>query len=325
MENLAIITSGGDAPGLNACIHAVVKSSVFYGLKVFGVRDGFNGLISGEIYPLRLKDVHGIIPMGGTILRTSRSEHFQTRQGRFEAYEQLKKLDIHQLIIIGGDGTMEGAKVLAEEYKSLKVIGIPKTIDNDLEGTEYSIGFDTALNTAVDAIDRIRDTAESHNRIFLVEVMGRDAGYIAYGSGLATGAEGILIPETSMDMECLQQSLSEHYNTDRALIIVVAEGDEGGGAMRLKEDLSQLLPDRNIRVTILGHIQRGGKPTAFDRILATRFGIFAVETLLKTQGNAMVGMYEGSPRLIPFSQIHKRNMKLDDNDVKAIEILTFQV
>lgn len=318
------MTSGGDAPGLNACIYSVVKSALYHGKEVFGVRDGYDGLINGDLISLGTGQVDNMISRGGTMLKTSRSALFHTPKGRHEAYRSLVKNKIEGLIIIGGDGTLAGARLFSDTYDDIPVVGIPKTIDNDVSGTEYCIGFDTALNTAVEAVDKLRDTAASHDRVFVVEVMGRDAGYIAYGTGLATGAEGILIPETTIDWRHLKNHMSRTWKSrGHSQIIIVAEGDEVGGAVKIGEQVQELLPERDVRVTILGHIQRGGNPTAFDRILAIRFGIAAVETLLLGESQLMMGWKGGDITRTPFENVHKRNLNVDHEALRAMDIVTF--
>lgn len=322
-NNFAVITSGGDAPGLNACINAIVHAAAFYGHKILGVESGYNGLIEGEFFPLELDHIGNINSLGGTILKTSRSEMFKTVEGRYQAYQNLKKEGIQKLIILGGDGSLAGASVFSQEYPDILIIGIPKTIDNDISGTEFTIGYDTALNTAVRAIDKIRDTAISHNRIFIIEVMGRDAGYIAYGTGLATGAEGILIPETNIDMIYLKKQIQKNPDRKKSLIIVVAEGDETGGAASVKQQLHEWLPNKEIRTSILGYIQRGGAPSAFDRILATKFGVWAVQSLLEGKTNVMVGEMAGKLKFTPLTLVHQRKMKIDQKALELLEICTF--
>ncbi len=322
LKKFAIITSGGDAPGLNACINAVVHASDFYHHEIFGIESGYDGLINGQFFPLNLASLGNINSLGGTILKTSRSESFKTKEGRQRAYNMLKEKGIYKLIVIGGDGSLAGARIFANEYPDISIIGIPKTIDNDISGTDFSIGFDTALNTAVKAIDNIRDTATSHNRIFIVEVMGRNAGYIAYDSGLATAAEGILIPETNMDLIYLINQIKQYTPTGKPLVIVVAEGDETGGAFLLSKKLKELLPEREIRISILGYIQRGGAPSAFDRILATRLGVSAVQSLIEGKTNVMVGSINGKIKTTALPLIHNRKMKISRNDLQLLEICT---
>ncbi|MGS2740208.1 6-phosphofructokinase [Sinomicrobium sp. M5D2P17] len=323
MKKIAILTSGGDVPGLNACIRAIVKAASYHNISILGIKGGFEGMITGDFIPLDPLEINHIIHLGGTILKSSRSARFKTEEGRKIAYHQLRKEGIDALILIGGDGSLKGGLIFCEEYKDIPIMGIPKTIDNDISGTDYCIGYDTALNTAMQAIDKIRDTAESHDRIFIVEVMGRDAGYIAYGTGVASGADGILIPETTADLEYLQRSFAKDRNIKKtSLIIVVAEGDESGGAITIAEKVKKHAAGRDIRISVLGHIQRGGSPTAFDRILAARLGVAAVETLLKGAKNSMVGIIKNDLFTTPLADIKNRNMNIDKDALKFLEILT---
>ena len=324
MHRIAVMTSGGDAPGLNACIFAVVRSALYQGKEVFGIRDGYDGLIDGDFIPMDIHMVEHIISRGGTMLKTSRSTRFKTPEGRLQAYRSLKSKGIGGLVIIGGDGSLQGASVFSAEYREIPVVGVPKTIDNDVSGTASCIGFDTALNTAVEAVDKLRDTASSHDRIFVIEVMGRDAGYIAYGAGLASGAEGILIPETTTDWEHLRSNMLEKWKGSRtSQMIIVAEGDEGGGAVHIAEKVRALLPERDVRVTILGHIQRGGSPTAIDRILAIRLGIAAVDALVEGKNRIMVGWQDGHVIHTPLAQVGKRKMRIDQQALRIMDIVTF--
>ncbi|MCT4560398.1 MAG: 6-phosphofructokinase [Crocinitomicaceae bacterium] len=289
MKRVGLITSGGDSPGMNACIRAVVKSAIAVGCEVVGIEDGYQGMIEGRGKLMVYSDVTNIIQMGGTILGTARSKEFRTAEGRKKAHANLKEWGCEGLIVIGGDGSFTGAQILSEEF-NLPVIGIPGTIDNDLYGTDHTIGYDTAINTAVDAIDKIRDTANSHRRIFFVEVMGRDAGFIALNSGIAAGADEVLIPEEWTDIKALVENVKTCLKGKRSTIIVVAEGDDAGGANDIRNHVAKDLEDYDVRVAILGHIQRGGKPTAFDRILSTRLGYEAVDSLLKGEKGIMIGV-----------------------------------
>ncbi len=320
-HNFAILTSGGDAPGLNACINAIMHACDFYHHKLFGIEMGFEGLIQGRFLALELSNYGNLNSLGGTILKTSRSQLFKTEEGRHLAYLKLKERRLNKLIVIGGDGSLEGARIFTNEYPEIAIIGIPKTIDNDISDTDFSIGYDTALNTAVKAIDSIRDTAISHNRIFIIEVMGRDAGYIAYDAGLATAADGILIPETTMDFKYLLNKINQ-YTENNPLVIIVAEGDETGGAFSLSRKLKELLPKKEIKISILGYIQRGGSPSAFDRILATKLGILAVQSLIEGKSNVMIGFIGAKIKLTPLSQIHKRKMNITRSALEVLEICT---
>lgn len=289
MKKIALLTSGGDSPGMNAAIRAIVKSSLYYGITPIGIKDGFEGLMNGWGKTMFYEDVDNIIHLGGTILGSARSKAFKTIEGRKRASDYLRSEGIEGLIVIGGDGSFAGARVLREE-SGISIIGLPGTIDNDLYGTENSIGYDTALNTVVSAIDKIRDTASSHNRIFFVEVMGRSSGFIALNSAIASGAESVLIPESITNIEELVYQIKTQNKGKRSSIIVVAEGDDAGGAMDIMRKVSPHLEGYDLRTTILGHIQRGGSPSYLDRAIASRSGIKAIELLREGQTNLMVGI-----------------------------------
>lgn len=289
MKKIALLTSGGDAPGMNAAVRAIVKTSLHYGVVTLGIRDGFEGLIHGWGKPLGYGDVDNIIHLGGTILGSARSKDFRTKEGRQKAIDFLLKEKVEGLVVIGGDGSFAGARALRAE-SGIAIIGLPGTIDNDLYGTECSIGYDTALNTVVSAIDKIRDTASSHKRIFFVEVMGRHSGFIALNSAIASGAESVLIPESITHIPTLVDQIKTQNKGRRSSIIVVAEGDDAGGAMDIMRKVSPYLEGYDLRTTILGHIQRGGSPSYLDRAIATRSGIRAVELLLNGESNLMVGV-----------------------------------
>lgn len=322
IKKIAVMTSGGDAPGLNACIRAVVRTAIFNKLKIVGIQHGFEGLISGDFIPMNANTVSNIIQLGGTILKSSRSERFRTVEGRLLAYKKIKKENIDAIILIGGDGSFEGAKVFTQEY-DVPFIGIPKTIDNDISGTDVCIGYDTALNTATQAIDKIRDTAQSHERIFVIEVMGRDSGYLAYGAGIAGGAEAILVPETNADAENLKKILKQGWNRKKSsLIFVVAEGDESGGAQKVAEIIKKYVPSQYVGVCILGHIQRGGSPTAADRILASKLGYAALEALLEGKRNVMAGMKKNEIVFIPLNKIQRHHLDISQNLLRMITVLT---
>jgi 6-phosphofructokinase 1 len=292
VNKIAVLTSGGDAPGMNAAIRAVVRTSVHYGIEVFGVARGYNGMIDDDIFPMDSKSVGNIIQRGGTILKTARSKEFLEPAGRKIAYNNLKKRGINGIVVIGGDGSFKGAQIFSHEF-DIPCIGIPGTIDKDIAGSDFTIGFDTAVNTAVEAIDKIRDTADAHDRLFVVEVMGRDAGYIALHSGIATGAENILIPESKTDMDGMIASLTEKEKRKKLVnLVVVAEGDEFGGGTEVGNFLKEKLPNADIRVCILGHIQRGGSPSCLDRLIASRMGYHAVECLINGTHNIMVGIVD---------------------------------
>ncbi len=322
INNIAILTSGGDAPGLNACIRAVVRASVFHNIKVTGVHRGYEGLIDGDFFEMDATTVSNIIQRGGTILKSSRSELFKTIEGRELAYRQLQKAGIDAVVLIGGDGSFAGSKAFTSTY-NIPWIGIPKTIDNDISGTDFAIGFDTATNTAMEAIDKIRDTAESHNRIFFVEVMGRDAGFIAYRTGLSTGAEAICIPETKTDLAHLLTVLENGWGRKKSsLIVVVAEGNETGGAFNISNRVKEQFPQYDMAVCILGHIQRGGSPSCSDRVLASKLGVAAVHALLKGEKNIMVGEMKGEITHTPLETVAKRHLQIDPASIELINILS---
>ncbi|MCX6211500.1 MAG: 6-phosphofructokinase [Bacteroidetes bacterium] len=321
VNKIAVLTSGGDAPGMNAAIRAVVRTGVHYGIDVFGVARGYNGMIDDDIFPMDSKSVGNIIQRGGTILKTARSAAFFEPEGRKIAYQNLKKRGINGIVVIGGDGSFKGAQKFSNEF-DIPCIGIPGTIDKDIAGSDFTIGFDTAVNTAVEAIDKIRDTADAHDRLFVVEVMGRDAGYIALHSGIATGAENILIPESKTDMDGMIASLTEKEKRKKLVnLIVVAEGDEFGGATEVGNFLKDKLPKADIRVCILGHIQRGGSPSCLDRLIASRMGYHAVECLLNDNHNVMVGIVDNKMKYTPLDKAVKAKQKISDEWLKIVKIL----
>jgi 6-phosphofructokinase 1 len=322
MKKIAVFTSGGDAPGMNACIRAVVRAGMYYGLEVFGIRRGYNGMIKGDIIPLESKSVSNIIQRGGTFLKSARSEEFKTPEGRKIAYEQLQKHGIEGLVAIGGNGTFTGAELFFNEYE-VPTVGVPGTIDNDLYGTDYTIGFDTAVNTALDAIDKIRDTADAHDRIFFIEVMGRDSGYIAIQSGIGGGAEMVMVPETQSSMEDVIETLKEGWQRLKtSSIIVVAEGDEEGGANAVATRTKHYIPQGDIKVTLLGHIQRGGAPTAYDRILASRLGVAAVEGLIAGRKNVMAGLLNNEVVYTPFKETITKKKPIHPDLIRLVDILS---
>ena len=301
------MTSGGDAPGMNAAIRAVTRSGINSGLEVYGIRMGYQGMIDGDIFPLNSESVSGIIQKGGTFLQTARCKEFRTPEGRALAYEQLKRFSIDAVVVIGGDGSFTGANVMSEEY-DIPFVGIPGTIDNDLYGTDYTIGYDTCLNTVIDAVDKIRDTASSHNRIFFVEVMGREAGFVAINSGIASGAEVIMVPEEKNQLAKVRSFLAERARKNKSSIILVAEGVEEGSAMQIADLVRPEFPQFDIRVSVLGHIQRGGSPSAQDRITASRMGAAAVEALLDNQKAVMIGIQNNEIVQVPLNKsikLHK--------------------
>lgn len=291
IEKIGVLTSGGDAPGMNAAIRAVVRSCSYYRIECVGIYRGYQGLIDGDFIKLGARSVSNIISRGGTILKSARSNEFRTKAGREKAFRNLKRTEIDALILIGGDGTFTGGMVFNNEY-NFPCIGIPGTIDNDIFGTNYTIGYDTALNTVVEVIDKIRDTASSHNRLFFVEVMGRDAGFIALNAGVGAGAEEILIPEEDMGLDRLLECLKRTKRSGKSSsIVVVAEGDKiGKNVFELANYVEENLPQYEVRVSVLGHMQRGGSPSCFDRVLASRLGVKAVELLLEGKTNMMVGL-----------------------------------
>ncbi len=322
MKNIAVLTSGGDSPGMNACIRAVVRTCKYHGINAYGIMRGYQGMIEGDIKELKSTDVSNIIQRGGTILKTARSKEFRTAEGREKAYQNLKKHNIDGLVLIGGDGTCRGAVEFFKTYQ-LPAMAAPGTIDNDLAGSDFTIGFDTAINTAVEAIDKIRDTADSHDRIFIVEVMGRDAGYIALHSGIACGAENILIPERKDTMQDVINSINDNNKRKKLMsIIVVAEGDELGGAVHVEKYLKEYFGNLDTRVSILGHIQRGGAPSCSDRILASRTGYAAVMGLLEGRSQEMVGIINNKVAYTPFSEVVKLRLPMEQDMVDIIKVLS---
>ncbi len=321
MKSIGVFTSGGDAPGMNAAIRAAVRSSLYLGLDVYGIKYGYNGMIEGDIYKMKSYSVSNIVQRGGTILKSARSKEFMTKEGRAKAYEQIKKRGIEGLIAIGGDGTFTGANIFYEEY-GIPIVGAPGTIDNDLFGSDYTIGFDTAVNTALDAIDKIRDTAASHDRVFFVEVMGRHSGYIAIHSGIGGGAELIMVPETSTTINDVIETLKRGRDKQKtSSIIVVAEGDEQGNAHEISSKVAKDLPGLDIRVSNLGHIQRGGSPTSFDRILASRLGLAAVEGLINGERNVMVGIIDDKIVYTSIKLAISKSKPINNDLMRLTEIL----
>lgn len=321
IKKIGVLTSGGDAPGMNACIRAVVRTGIYHGLEVAGIIRGYEGLIDGRFRQMESHSVSNIIQTGGTILKTARSKRFYKKEGRQTAYDNLKKENIDALITIGGNGTFAGANKLSCEF-DIPVIGIPGTIDNDLFGTDFTIGFDTALNTVVSAIDKIRDTADSHNRLFFIEVMGRDAGFIALRSGIAGGAEDILIPETETSIEELIELLEKGFRKNKKSgIIIVAEGDELGGAFDIAAKVEKLYDHYDTRVTVLGHVQRGGSPSCFDRFLASRMGYHAVKALLDGKSKVMTGLINRKIVFTPLEKSVKHNKDINREFLEMARIL----
>ncbi|MCX6292117.1 MAG: 6-phosphofructokinase [Bacteroidetes bacterium] len=321
MKKIALFTSGGDSPGMNACIRAVVRSGIFKGLEVTGITHGYEGMIEGKFIPMKSESVSGIIQRGGTILKTARSKRFMTAEGMKLAYENLSREKIDGVIAIGGDGTFRGALEFNRTY-DIPFIGIPGTIDNDLVGTDFTLGFDTAINTVVEAVDKIRDTAASHDRLFFVEVMGRDAGSIALLSGISVGAEAILIPETKTHVDRLINTLKKGWHRNKtSMIVIVAEGEEAGGAYQIAELVKKQFTSIETRVTVLGHIQRGGNPTCNDRVLASRLGVAAVEAMMEGRREVMAGLINNEISFTPFSQAVKQHI-INQNLLKIAEILS---
>ena len=323
MKKIAVFTSGGDAPGMNACIRAVVRGAIYHGVEVYGIRRGYNGMISGDLEMMGSRDVSNIVQRGGTILKSARSKEFMTPEGRKKAYENLMSAGIEGLIAIGGNGTFTGAEVFYNEYQ-IPTVGCPGTIDNDLYGTDYTIGFDTAVNTSLEAIDKIRDTADSHDRIFFIEVMGRDSGYIAIQSGIGGGAEIVMVPETHTPLKKVVSTLKGGWSRSKSSsIVVVAEGDEAGNATDIADSIKAQVGDQlDIRVTTLGHIQRGGTPTAYDRILASRLGLGAVEGLLNGHKNEMAGVVNNELVYTPFIDTIKKQKPIHDDLLRMVHILS---
>ena len=325
VNKIAVLTSGGDAPGMNAAIRAVVRTCSYHDVEVLGIYRGFQGMIEGDFVELNARSVRNIINKGGTFLKSARSEGFRTKEGRESAYNNLTKNGVEALVVIGGDGTFTGALSFSQEF-GFPVMGIPGTIDNDIYGTTHTIGYDTALNTVVDAIDKIRDTASSHNRMFFVEVMGRDSGFIALNSGIGGGAERIIIPEKNIPAEVLLEDIDRGKRRGKTSnIIVVAEGNTAGKAVfELKEYVEQKRPEYDIRVSVLGHMQRGGTPTCYDRVLATRMGVKAVESLLEGKSQYMVGINNDRMELIPLEKAVKENdeSKIDKDLIRITDIMS---
>lgn len=323
LKNIGVLTSGGDSPGMNAAVRAVVRTCAFHHVGCYGIFQGYQGLIDNEMEPMNARSVKDIINKGGTILKSARCLEFRTPEGRKIAYENLKKNDIDGLVVIGGDGSFTGAMIFEKEF-SFPVIGIPGTIDNDIQGTRFTLGYDTALNTVIDAIDKIRDTASSHNRLFFVEVMGRDAGHIALNAGIGAGAEEILIPEEDMGLERLLESLKRSEKSGKSSsIVVVAEGDKTGkNVFEIASYIENNLPYYEVRVSVLGHMQRGGTPSCFDRVLASRMGVYAVERLLEGNSNKMVGIIDENMTLTPLDDAIKGKSKINNNLIRVSDILS---
>ena len=321
MKKIAVFTSGGDSPGMNACLRAVVRTAIFHKIDVVGILHGYDGMIKGEFIEMDSSSVANIIHRGGTVLKTARSKDFMTLEGQKKAMENLLKHSIDGVVAIGGDGTFKGALEFSKMC-NIPFVGCPGTIDNDLVGTDFTIGYDTAINTVVQAVDKIRDTAESHDRLFFVEVMGRDAGLIALRAGIGVGAESILMPETKTDIEDLIMRLEGGRKSKSSKIIIVAEGDEAGGAFVIAEKVKKRLPDYDTRITILGHIQRGGSPTAMDRVNGSRMGFAAVEALMNGEKNSMIGIVDKNIKYTPFENAVKHIQELNPDLLRMVDILS---
>lgn len=321
VTKIGVLTSGGDSPGMNAAIRAVVRTGIYFGLDVYGIMRGFSGMIENDITKMESRSVANIIQRGGTILKTGRCKNFLEYENREKAYKNLKYHGINGLVIIGGDGSFKGAQAFSNEFE-IPCIGLPGTIDKDIAGTDFTIGFDTAVNTAVEAIDKIRDTMDAHDRLFVIEVMGRDAGYIALHSGIATGAENILIPEKQTDIEAVLSALMEKERRQKLVnLIVVAEG-KFGGANEVAKVIKERMPQQEVRVCILGHIQRGGSPSCFDRLIASRMGYAAVECLIEGRHNVFVGILNNRMHYIPINEAVKKKQRISEEWMKIVKILS---
>ncbi len=323
VKKIGVLTSGGDSPGMNAAIRSVVRACAYYNIKCVGIYRGYQGMIEGDFKELNARSVNNIINKGGTILKTARSEEFRTIEGRKKAYKNIKQKDIDAFVVIGGDGSFTGAEIFNKEF-NFPVIGIPGTIDNDIFGTNFTLGYDTALNTAVEAIDKIRDTASSHNRLFFVEVMGRDVGDIALNVGVGAGAEEILIPEEDLGLDRLLESLKKSRKSGKtSSIVVVAEGDKTGeNVFELAKYVEENMPSYEVRVSVLGHMQRGGAPSCFDRVLASRMGVKVVEILLEGKSNFMVGIHDNKITLTSLDLAIKGETKINAELIKVSDIMT---
>lgn len=323
IKNIGVLTSGGDAPGMNAAIRSVVRTCAYLNIKCTAVYRGYQGMIEGDFKTFNARSVNNIVNKGGTILQSARSEEFRTLEGRKKAHDQLVKAGVDALVVIGGNGSFTGALKFNEEF-DFPVMGIPGTIDNDILGTSFTLGFDTAINTVVDAIDKIRDTASSHNRLFFVEVMGRDVGLIALNAGVGAGAEEILIPEQNLGLERLVESLKRSKNSGKSSsIVIVAEGDKtGNNVFELKDYVEKNLPIYDVRVSVLGHMQRGGNPTCFDRVLASRMGVKAVESLLEGRSTEMIGIRDTSLVLVPIAEAISGLTQVDQELIRVSDIMT---
>ena len=315
---IGVLTSGGDAPGMNAAIRAVTRAAIFNGIRVKG--KGFRGLISGDVVEFKTDSVSNIIQRGGTILKTARCEEFKTIEGRKIAYETMRREEINALVVIGGDGSLTGANIFANEY-NIPIVGLPGTIDNDLNGTDVTIGYDTALNTIMEAVDKIRDTATSHERLFFIEVMGRNCGYLALNSAIASGAEAAIIPEISIEKDQLAELIQQGFRKSKnSSLVLVTESEVTGGALKLAERVKNEYPQYDVRVSILGHLQRGGSPSAQDRILASRMGVAAIQAFLEDQRNVMIGIRENEIDYVPFQRAIKKEREISEELLEVLRI-----
>ncbi|MFT3994284.1 MAG: 6-phosphofructokinase [Dysgonomonas sp.] len=319
---IGVLTSGGDAPGMNAAIRAVTRAAIFNGIEVKGIMRGYRGLIFDEIIPFKTNSVSNIIQQGGTILKTARCQEFTTTEGRQVAYEAIQREGIDALVVIGGDGSLTGARIFAQEF-NFPIVGLPGTIDNDLSGTDSTIGYDTALNTIMEAVDKIRDTASSHERLFFIEVMGRECGFLALNGAIASGAEAAIIPEMSYQQDQLGDLISSGFRKSKnSSLVLVTEGDITGGAIAMAERVKKEYPQYDVRVTILGHVQRGGSPTASDRILASRMGAAAIDALKDDQRNVMIGIQNDKIVYVPFSKAIKKNKPIQEDLLTTLKTLS---
>ncbi|HWZ15119.1 MAG TPA: 6-phosphofructokinase [Mucilaginibacter sp.] len=324
ISKLGVLTSGGDAPGMNPCIRSVVRTAIYHGLQVVGIRRGYQGLIEDDMYDMNTRSVSNILDLGGTILKTARCLPFRTDEGMETAYQNLKKREIDAIVVIGGDGTFTGALRFSQKYPDIAVLGVPGTIDNDLYGSTYTLGFDTATNTVIEAIDKIRDTADAHDRLFFIEVMGRDSGAIALRAGISCGAEAILLPEKETAIENLIENLKGgQYNKKSSSIVIVAEGDKHGGAYDIAKIVQKEVKFYDVKVTILGHLQRGGSPSAFDRILGSRLGFAAVNALIAGETQKMVGLEANHIKITSLEEaLNQHEFKLEEDLMQMAEILS---
>ncbi len=323
IKKIGVLTSGGDSPGMNAAIRSVVRTCAYHGIECIGIYRGFQGMIEGDFKEMGPRSVNNIVNKGGTILKSARSKDFMTPEGRKKAHQHLSNAGVDSLVVIGGDGSFTGADIFSREF-GFSVMGIPGTIDNDIFGTSHTLGYDTALNTVVEAIDKIRDTASSHNRLFFVEVMGRDAGHIALNAGIGAGAEEILIPEEDLGLDRLLESLKRSKTSGKSSsIVVIAEGDKiGKNVFELKDYVETNMPEYDVRVSVLGHMQRGGSPSCFDRVLASRLGVKAVESLLEGKSNYMVGLLGDKITLTPLLQAIKGHTEIDRELLRVSDIMS---